>query len=111
MKESPSPFLTVMYINGPNISPSEFAKMTPGEGEIPVSFTLEPNWKAPALPKDYCTGRSHFDEERKISRTPSKYMHSRLKLCRDLFAANPQCIFHALYWIERNAIASSVHFA
>ena len=85
-----------MYINGPNISPSEFVKMTPGEGEIPVSFTLEPNWKAPALPKDYCTGRSHFDEERKISRTPSKYMHSRLKLCRDLFAANPQCIFHAL---------------
>ena len=100
-----------MYINGPNISPSEFVKMTPGEGEIPVSFTLEPNWKAPALPKDYCTGRSHFDEERKNSRTPSKYMHSRLKLCRDLFAANPQCIFHALYWIERNAIASSVHFA
>ena len=28
----------------------------------------------------------------------------------DRFAVNPQCIFHALDWIERNAVATSVHF-
>ena len=38
-------------------------------------------------------------------------MHTRLKCCDDRFASNPQYIFHALDWIERNAVASSVHFA
>ena len=38
-------------------------------------------------------------------------MHARLKCCDDRFAANPQYIFHALNWIEQNAVASSVHFA
>ena len=38
-------------------------------------------------------------------------MHARLKGCDDRFAANPKYIFHALGWIERNVIASSVHFA
>ena len=43
--------------------------------------------------------------------TPSKYVHARLKFCDDRFASNPQYIFHALDWIGRNAVASSVHFA
>ena len=38
-------------------------------------------------------------------------MHARLKCCDDRFAANPKYIFHALGWIERKRIASSVHFA
>ena len=38
-------------------------------------------------------------------------MHARLKFCDDRFASNPQYIFHALDWIGRNAVASSVHFA
>ena len=37
-------------------------------------------------------------------------MHARLKCCDDRFAANPQYIFHTLDWIQRNAVASSVHF-
>ena len=37
-------------------------------------------------------------------------MYTRLKCCNDRFAANPQYIFHALEWIEKNAVASSVHF-
>ena len=38
-------------------------------------------------------------------------MHTRLKYCDDRFASNPQYIFHALEWIERNGVASWVHFA
>ena len=38
-------------------------------------------------------------------------MHARLKCHDDRFASNPQYIFHALDWIERNAVASSIHFA
>ena len=38
-------------------------------------------------------------------------MLAGLKCCDDRFAANPQYIFYALDWIERNAVASSVHFA
>ena len=37
-------------------------------------------------------------------------MHTRLKCCDDRFASNPQYIFHALDWIKRNAVASSLHF-
>ena len=43
--------------------------------------------------------------------TPSKYVHARLKCCDDRFASNPQYIFQSLDWIERNAVASSIHFA
>ena len=112
LKDSSSPFPTVMYnVDGPNISLSEIFNIAPGEGQIPVSFTSEPNWEALAFPKDFCTGRNHFNEEREIPITPSKYVHTRLKCCDDRFAANPQYIFHALDWIERSAAASSVHFA
>ena len=34
-----------------------------------------------------------------------------MKYHDDRFASNPQYIFHALDWIERNAVASSIHFA
>ena len=100
-----------MYdVDGPHISPSEIVNIAPGEGQIFVSFTSEPNWEALAFPKDYSTGRNHFNKEREIPITPSKYVHARLKCCDDRFAVNPQYIYHALDWIERNVVASSVHF-
>ena len=61
--------------------------------------------------EDYSIGRNNFNEEREIPITPSKYVNARLKCCDDRFAANPQYIFHALDWIERNAVESLVHFA
>lgn len=38
-------------------------------------------------------------------------VHARLKCCDDRFASNPQYIFQSLDWIERTAIAASIHFA
>ena len=52
-----------------------------------------------------------FNEDRDNPITPSRYAHARLKCCDDTFASNSQYIFHALDWIERNAVASSIHFA
>ena len=80
-------------VDGPNISPSEIVNIAPGEGQVPVCFTSEPNWEAPAFPKDYSAGRNHFNEEREILVTPSKYVHARLRCCDDRFAANPQYIY------------------
>ena len=112
LKEPSSPFPTFMYnVDGPNISPIEIVNIETGKGQIPVSFTLEPDWEALAFPKDYSTRRNHFNEEREVPITPSKYVHARLKCCNDRFAANPQYIFHALDWIQRNVFASSVRFA
>ena len=34
-----------------------------------------------------------------------------MKCCGDWFALNPQYIFHALDWIEREAVCSSINFA
>ena len=111
MKESSSPFLTAMYnVNGPNIPPSEIVNIALGECQNPDSFTLELNWEALEFPKDYSIGRNHFNEEREIPITPSKSVHGRLKCCNDRFATNGQNIFDTLDWIERNAVASSVHF-
>ena len=82
-----------------NISPSEIDHIAPGEGHIPVSLTSEPNCEALAFSKDYSIGRNHFNKERKLPITPSKYVHARLKYCDDRFTPNPQYIFYGLDWI------------
>ena len=111
LNESSLPFPTVICnFDGPNISPSEIVNIAPGEGQIPVPFTLEHNSEALAFPENYSTGRNHFSEEREIPITPSEYVHARLKCCDDRFAANPQYMFHVLDWIKRSAVASSGHF-
>ena len=53
-------------IDGPNISANEIINIAPGEGQIPVSFTSEPNWEALTFVKEYSTGKYHFNEERKV---------------------------------------------
>ena len=54
MKESSSLFHTAMHnTDRPNRSPSEIGNMAPGEGQIPISFTSESNWKA--LPREETT--------------------------------------------------------
>ena len=70
LKEFSSHFQIVMYsVDGPNTSRNEIINIAPGQ--ISVSFTLEPNWEALTFPKDYSTGRNHFDEEREIPITHS----------------------------------------
>ena len=61
-------------------SPNEIVNIAPGEGQIPVSFTSEPNWEALAFPKYYSTGKNHFNERREIPITPSKYVHAIQKV-------------------------------
>ena len=74
------PYPSVMHnIDGPNISPSEIVNIAPGEGQIPVSFTSEPDREALSFPKDYSIGKNHYNEI-KIQVTPSKYIHARLKV-------------------------------
>ena len=112
MNESSPLFPTVMYtVDESNVSPSEIVNIAPGEGQVPDSFTWEFSWEAFTFPKDYSTKINHFNEEREIPIARSKYVHAGLKCCDDRFAANRQYIFHALDWIERNAVASSVHCA
>ena len=82
-------------IDSPNMSSSEIVNIAPEEGQIPVAFTSEPNWEALVFPKEYSTGRNHFNEDKDH---PSKYVHIILKCCDDKFACNSQCISHALNW-------------
>ena len=97
LNESPSSFLTVKCnADGPNISPSEMVNIAPGESQISVSFSSEPNMEALTFPKGYSAERRCFNEKREVLITKSKYVHARLKCCDDRFAANPQYIFHAL---------------
>ena len=76
----------LFYVDGSNISSSEIINVASGEGQIPVYFTLEPNWEALA------------------------FVHARLK-CDDRFATNLQNIFHALDCIKRSVVAISARFA
>ena len=58
MKMSSLPFRNGMHnIDGPNISSSEIVNIAPGEDQIPVSLTSEPNWEALAFFKECSTGR------------------------------------------------------
>ena len=106
------PFPTVVcIIDGLNISSSEIVNIAPGEGQLPVSFTSEPNWEALLFPKEYSTGIIILMRTGKNPITPSKSVHARLKCCDDRFASNSQYIFHALDRIEINAVARSIDFA
>ena len=53
-------------INGTSVRPGEVLNITPGENQIPVSFTQEPNWEALAFVKELPLGTGHFNEERKV---------------------------------------------
>ena len=52
---------TVMpNVHGPNISSADILNSAPGQNQIPVSFTSEPNWEALAFPKEFSAGVNHF---------------------------------------------------
>ena len=76
-----------------------------------MSFTSEPNWEALAFPKEYSTGKRHFNDNHEITITPAKYIHARLKSSDNRWVSNLQYIFHALDWIQKNAVASSIYFS
>ena len=55
------PNLTVLHnIENPSVSPAQVLNIAPGERQIPVSFTTEPNCEALAFPKYFPYGRFHF---------------------------------------------------
>ena len=60
-REVDSPWTSIWRCNcfriGPNISASEVVNIAPGEGQIPFSFTSEPDWEALSFPKDYYIGK------------------------------------------------------
>ena len=57
------PFPTVLQnIDGTDISVDGVLNITPAEGQLPVSFTSEPNWEGLAFPKEYSTGKGHFND-------------------------------------------------
>ena len=111
-QDSTVPHPTVLHnINGTNVEPGEVLNLAPAEGQIPVSFTSEPDWEALAFVKEFPLGKGHFNENRNVAITPSQYVHTRLKCADDRFANNAQYIFAQLDLIERAAIWSSITFA
>ena len=99
MQESVLRLPTVLdNIEGASVSPAQVLNEAPGEGQIPVSFTTEPNWEALAYPKDFSYGRFHFgDTTREVPITPSQYVHARLKCFDNRSAKNPIYVFYAFY--------------
>ena len=97
LKESSLHFLTVIKsVHEPNISPSKSINTVPGGGQVPASFSLEPNWEAIAFTKDYSTIRNHFKEGRGIPITSTKYVHFALKCCNDAGVVNLLLIFNTV---------------
>ena len=66
--KSSVPFPTVLQnIDDPDISVNDVVKIAPAEGQLPVSFTSEPNLEALAFPKEYSTGKLSIHYKRKPS--------------------------------------------
>ena len=73
-------FPTVMHEkDGPSISVNQVVNVAPGEGQIPVSFKSEPDWEALCYIKEYPTAKNHFNVEREVPITVSKYIHVQVK--------------------------------
>lgn len=52
------PHPTVLHnINGTNVEAGEVLNLAPAEGQIPVSFTSEPDWEALAFVKEFPLGK------------------------------------------------------
>lgn len=101
------PYQTVLHdINGTSVSQNQNINIAPGERNVPVSFSSEPNWEALASRKEYTTCKNHFNETRVVPLTLTKYAHARLKY-DDWFPSNPQYIFYAL---DRDREGSSMNF-
>ena len=73
---------TVLHeVNGPYIFVNKILNIAPGEGKIPLSLVTEPDCEALTFPKEYSTGKNHFNEPREVAITLSKYFHRRLESC------------------------------
>ena len=96
-------------VYGPNTLANVVVNIAPGEGQLPAQFTSESDWAALVFAKNFATGEKHINNGRNAGIMPSKYLHARLKSCDDRFALDPQYIYQAIDWIERN-VASTVHF-
>ena len=71
--KSSVPFPSVLQnIDGPELSVDGVVNIAPAEGQITMSFTSEPNWEDLAFPKEYSTGKGHFDDNHEITIIPSK---------------------------------------
>ena len=96
-RESVFPCPTLLDdINGTSVRPGEVLNITPGENQIPVSFTQEPDWGALAFVKEFPLGAGLFNEERDVRITPSQYIHACLKSADDRFASKARYVFSEL---------------
>ena len=98
---------TVSHSNAkycPNKYSSEIVNIPPGNSQIPVSFTSEPDQEALAFPKDYCT--EEIKMKKKIHMIPFKYVFVIINLF----------LTHSTYCklsigLTGNEVASSFYFA
>ena len=106
-----NPHSTAMHdVNGPNIDFNDIFNMAPGEGLIPVSYSNEPDCEALAFPSLFSTGKFHYNYNREIAITPSKYIHLSYKNCDKRFGENAQYIFYWLYWLEKETVNRTKQF-
>ena len=92
-------------------SQNQIINISHGERSIPVSFSLKPNCEALVFHMEYVTDINHFNDARRFPMTPIKYVQAILKYYDHRFVSNPQFIFHALDWIEKEAVWNSVNIA
>ena len=93
------------------ISSDEVVNIAPCENRIPVSTYSEPDFEALAFPRQFPEGKNHFNQERDVNISVTKYLHARLKSSDDRFASDPQYIFQGLHWIESTNVQSAISFA
>ena len=92
-------------------SQNQIINITNGERNIPVSFSLKPNCEALVFHMEYVTDKNHFNDARRFPMAPIKYVQAILKYYDHRFVSNSQFIFHALDWIEKEAVWNSINIA
>ena len=97
--------------HGPDISVEDIIEVAPGEGQIQVNATIEPDYEALAFPRLFPFGRFHGNEDRPIKLTTLGYFQSRMKGSDTRFACDNRYPFLALDMVEREAVHKAINFS
>ena len=100
-------------IHGPEVSMEKIIEVAPGEGQIPVNATVEPDYEALAFPKLFPRGRYHYNWEGRPKKLRSSlaYYQCRLKSSDPRFACDNRYSFMAMDIVDRDAIHKAITFS
>ena len=85
--------------------------VAPGEGKIPTNWLREKDFDIAAFPRHHPDGRYGLAEDRNPKISLQEYFTQRLFNVDKRFASDPDYLFIAQYFVERNALEKQINIS